>query len=488
MSRQKSMAEKLISLVLVVIFAFFVFPITEASACTEETQSKISYNKKLYDQNSKVCEIISKGMANREEQIYIGDFKLTREEAKYLVKTVIRKHPELYYVDATRYLAGTDGTYVMVVCPCYLYDEKTCDEMQKNFDKKVDEYLSKVDDSMTDFQKATVLHDELVINCRYTESNDVKYITAYDAIVENVANCQGYSEAYAYLLSLVGIESEIVESSAMYHIWNKVCIDETYYNVDLTWDDPMPNKEGHVGHKFFLLSDEAICSGENEIAKHYGFDYAYFKSNNKKYDNYKYRYVNTKLCFVGNDCYYIDNVYNSENEKCLVKYDCVNDIAQAVEQFDYRWMSGATSCWRGGFMSLEEHDGLLYFNSDKEIYVYDIDTHQTKLYSDKDLFNGNCYGMRIIDNEVYALVGDNPNVEGELKLVGECVDVEKTNVIVGDIDSDGYVSIVDVTYIQKYTAGLTKLTAEQITLADYNGDGNISIVDATTMQKTIVGL
>lgn len=490
MCKQKNMLRKILSstLAFIIVFAFFALPITGASACTEETQSNISYNKKLYDQNSEVCGIISKGMADMQEQIYIGDFKLSKEQTKYLIKTVIRKHPELYFVDSTKYVAGTDGTYVMVVCPIYLYGKETCNEMQKRFDDKVNEYLSKIDDSMTDFQKATILHDELVINCHYFNDTNADYITAYDAIVEQEANCQGYSEAYAYLLSLVGIKTEIVESSAMFHIWTKVCIDGEYYNVDLTWDDPMPNKEGHVGHKFFLLSDEAICSGENEIAEHYGFDYAYFNSNSKKYDNYKYRYINTKLCFIGEDCYYIDNIYQSENEKCLVKYDYKNDTTQVMERFNYKWMSGESSFWRGGFMSLDENNGILYFNSDKEIYTYHIDTQEIKLYSEENIFAGNCYGMRIIDNQVYALIGENPNVEGELELVGECVEPQKINFVLGDINSDNEMSIIDVTYVQKYSAGLITLTDAQLAVADYDRDGNVSITDATAMQKILAGL
>ena len=130
MSIQNNFMKKMFSLALAMIvsLSFFALAITEVSACTEETQSKIYYNKKLYDSNSEVCDKICKGMADMEEQIYIGDYKITREQTKYLMKTVIRKHPELYYVDSTKYMSGTDGDYVMVVCPFYLYDSKTFDD------------------------------------------------------------------------------------------------------------------------------------------------------------------------------------------------------------------------------------------------------------------------------------------------------------------------------------------------------------------------
>lgn len=59
---------------------------------------------------------------------------------------------------------------------------------------------------------------------------------------------------------------------------------------------------------------------------------------------------------------------------------------------------------------------------------------------------------------------------------------------IGDVNSDGDISIVDATLVQKYIVGLEKLTALQKKSAEVNGDGEISVVDATLIQKYIVGL
>ena len=56
------------------------------------------------------------------------------------------------------------------------------------------------------------------------------------------------------------------------------------------------------------------------------------------------------------------------------------------------------------------------------------------------------------------------------------------NVICGDTDSDGEVSIVDVTVIQRDLAGIeTYIFVEEA--ADVDGDGEISILDATAIQR-----
>lgn len=50
---------------------------------------------------------------------------------------------------------------------------------------------------------------------------------------------------------------------------------------------------------------------------------------------------------------------------------------------------------------------------------------------------------------------------------------------IGDVNSDGDISVVDATLVQKYIVGLEKLTDLQKKSAEVNGDGEISVVDAT---------
>ena len=60
--------------------------------------------------------------------------------------------------------------------------------------------------------------------------------------------------------------------------------------------------------------------------------------------------------------------------------------------------------------------------------------------------------------------------------------------IVGDVNGDGKVSVLDATEIQKYLAGTVKFDDGQKAVGDVNGDGVISVTDATVIQKYIVGL
>ncbi len=476
---------KMVAFSLCFVMIFLSVGYLTCSKTLAASEDYITYNKELYDENKSLCDRLMEGMKNFESEINVRDFKIStsdKEKMRYIMKTVLRKNPQLFYVDSTKYMLGSDGTYIAVICPIYVTDTQTAQTQINAFNEKCNQYIAKIDENMTDFQKAAIIHDELVLNCKYLDEGETGHITAYDAIVDGKANCQGYASAYSYLLSLAGVYSELVESSEMYHIWNKVCIDGSYYNVDLTWDDPMPNKTGQVAHRYFLLSDGAISSGDNDISAHYGFEYAYYKSNSTKYDNAFYHSINTRLCFVDNSCYFIDNNYQSKYYKSLLKYDVKTDSVSVIKKFDFQWRAGQTSYWKNSYMSLDSCENLIYYNSPDSIFVYDIQSGEEKLFAKIDTSDGECYGMLISDCIVYAGISQSPNVECTIINVGECIGTA----LYGDVNGDGAVTVSDATAVQKYCAGLISLSEEQFELADFNGDGSVNVTDATLIQKYIV--
>ena len=60
--------------------------------------------------------------------------------------------------------------------------------------------------------------------------------------------------------------------------------------------------------------------------------------------------------------------------------------------------------------------------------------------------------------------------------------------MLGDVNGDGKISVLDATLVQKYLAGLVTLSDTQKAAADVNGDGSVSVLDATQIQKYIAGL
>ena len=104
------------------------------------------------------------------------------------------------------------------------------------------------------------VHDWLVRHVVYDQDDSRASHTAYGLFANATAVCEGYSQAFMLAMERLGVPCVIVRSEDMAHQWNMVCIDGTWYHVDVTWDDPTPDQgtQGDVSRKHFLRSDESM--------------------------------------------------------------------------------------------------------------------------------------------------------------------------------------------------------------------------------------
>ena len=104
------------------------------------------------------------------------------------------------------------------------------------------------------------VHDWLVRHVAYDQDDSRNSHTAYGLFTNATAVCEGYSQAFMLAMERLGVPCVIVRSEDMAHQWNMVCIDGTWYHVDVTWDDPTPDQgtQGDVSRKHFLRSDESM--------------------------------------------------------------------------------------------------------------------------------------------------------------------------------------------------------------------------------------
>lgn len=133
--------------------------------------------------------------------------------------------------------------------------------------------LGTLSDTMSTFEKEVALHDGLLARCTYhhaaAEEGEplVQYptaFTAYGALVEGKAVCEGYARAFQYLLNAAGIPATAVagrDEEDQPHLWNAVRLDDSVYYVDPTWDDT----DDMVTYTYFNLT-------ATEWKKTYTFD------------------------------------------------------------------------------------------------------------------------------------------------------------------------------------------------------------------------
>ncbi len=105
---------------------------------------------------------------------------------------------------------------------------------------------------MSQYDVARTYFQWLCDHCRYDGSaSDVSLShTAYGALVNGLAVCDGYTGAYNLLLKLEGIDCTALANRS--HIWTVATLDGTQYHIDVTWGD----QYGRTDLRYFGMSAE----------------------------------------------------------------------------------------------------------------------------------------------------------------------------------------------------------------------------------------
>ena len=112
------------------------------------------------------------------------------------------------------------------------------------------------------------IHDYIINNSKYdslrSDQNVFKYRSdnAYGPLFEGYAVCGGYTDLMQLFLEKMNIKSYRVSSDI--HIWNAVNINNKWYHLDLTWDDPVADDNvDRLSHDYFLVDTDKLKSIEH---------------------------------------------------------------------------------------------------------------------------------------------------------------------------------------------------------------------------------
>ena len=107
-----------------------------------------------------------------------------------------------------------------------------------------------------DYAKELYIHNILADKLTY-KHNPLDQ-SAYSAIVGNETVCAGYAKAFQYLMQRLGVPTYLCAGYAgEMHAWDIIKLGDNYYNVDVTWDDPViTNGDERLMYTYFLKDDE----------------------------------------------------------------------------------------------------------------------------------------------------------------------------------------------------------------------------------------
>ncbi len=131
---------------------------------------------------------------------------------------------------------------------------RTTLKQENKLDTKIDSVLEALDlEDATDYEKVKAIHDYIIKRTSYDQTYEKH--SAYNALINKSSVCEGYALAAYRMFTDVGIECRIITGSADggSHAWNIVKVDNLWYNIDLTWDDPITSSgEQVLRYDYFL--------------------------------------------------------------------------------------------------------------------------------------------------------------------------------------------------------------------------------------------
>ena len=158
-----------------------------------------------------------------------------------------------------------DGLYCyeITITPQYY----TTAAQEEKVTARVQALCAEMDGDASDLDKVKCIYELVKANTRYDEvhaknPNHHLKTTAYAALIQGQAVCQGYAVAMYRLLRECGVNARVITGTAdgEPHAWNLVELDGVYYNLDVTWDDERGTQD------YFLKSDADFTDHTRDAA------------------------------------------------------------------------------------------------------------------------------------------------------------------------------------------------------------------------------
>lgn len=189
---------------------------------------------------------------------------------------------DVFYIDIQKFLLITESKTIFGKTTYYISvgsgdegylisdfsSKEQVDLALKYVDKNVNVIIENIKDYDT-YTKVKYVHNWIIENIEYDTTlskNNIRNI--YGAVKNKEVVCEGYAKLFKYILDKLEIPCVLISGEAKNstgktesHAWNYVKLNNKWYAVDVTWDDPIIQGNGILRdsekYKYFLKgSDE----------------------------------------------------------------------------------------------------------------------------------------------------------------------------------------------------------------------------------------
>lgn len=208
-----------------------------------------------------------------------------------IFSALFNDNPRFFWLTGSANFEWTEnaGDILDITCKAAVISGITTEKlniMNSKLKNTVKDIIIHANQRKTHFEKILYVHDYIVDTTTYVSDAPMCY-NAYGCLVLHQAVCAGYAKAFQLIMEEMGYECGYVsgedrEDGTIHssHAWNYIKIENEYYFVDTTWDDPLvdggdytyDNKtrnyfcitgsELSLTHKIKDISSYPVCNGK----------------------------------------------------------------------------------------------------------------------------------------------------------------------------------------------------------------------------------
>lgn len=254
---------------------------------------------------------------------------------------VLSDHPELFWIGTNiqvqeSALTGQTVSYhISVTVP-----PGEREEMRGRLEAAADLCIGQIDPAASDYEKIRFVYEYIINTTDYGLESDANQ-NIQSALLDHVSVCAGYARSFQYILHRMGMFCTYVTGQTADggdHAWNIVRIGDSYYNVDVTWGDPVfaGASEGKTLPDSYMNYNYLCCTDEELLRTHVpdtqiplpscsDDSYNYYRMNGLYYETFDYDTIYDVL---------MNSVWNGES-RVVMKFAG----AEAYEEAKYELFS-----------------------------------------------------------------------------------------------------------------------------------------------------
>ena len=252
--------------------------------------------------------------------LMLGSERFSDKLIEETLVAVLDDHPEIFWMatDFNTYYINQDA-YTVTFSSYYTAAEVV--RMMKKLDYAFKSFFGQLPQGLSEYEREEYVYRYIINNCTYDEEvdssddygdNHPSIYNLYGVMIDQKAVCEGYSRAFDYLCSEIGVDAVCIcglasddgdgdsDDASDLHMWNAVQFDNDWYWCDCTWDDWYEDED--LGDVFYYLNiPDDILLADHTVDKTY-----------REINYYKYleleSYINTFVpasCTATEYCYYL---------------------------------------------------------------------------------------------------------------------------------------------------------------------------------------